>query len=200
MAGQQLFLSRVMPLIEQMDASEGRGLYIQKVADYIGVEPRVLTGDWKLRESASAPRASARSENRKYTRHLLGILISEPSIALQMIATPYYQYLSDNWHAFISYLLEHKGYNIQSAIEIFTLEQVEFFEEASKQELSRADMTHWRTLLRYFAQQGVMQQLEELRESSQKSDAQYAEMDRLKKKLSELIRERGRDHGKRQDY
>ncbi len=200
MAGQQLFLSRVMPLIEQMDASEGRGLYIQKVADYIGVEPRVLTGDWKLRESVSAPRASARSENRKYTRHLLGILISEPSIALQMIATPYYQYLSDNWHAFISYLLEHKGYNIQSAIEIFTLEQVEFFEEASKQELSRADMTHWRTLLRYFAQQGVMQQLEELRESSQKSDAQYAEMDRLKKKLSELIRERGRDHGKRQDY
>ncbi len=197
MAGQQLFLSRVMPKIERMEQSAGRGLYIQQIASHIGVEPRVLTGDWKLRESALSERSTKRSENRKYTKRLLAILLKEPTIALQMIATPYYQYLSANWHTFVSYLLEQEGYNIQSAIEIFTLEQVEFFEETAGEEIKSADIAHWRTLLRHFAQQGMMEQLEQLREKPQKDDADYAEMDRLKKKLSELAQERGRDHGKR---
>lgn len=197
MAGQQLFLSRVMPKIERIEQQAARGLYIQKVASHIGVDPRILTGDWHLRQSAITERGTKKSENRRYTQRLLAILIQEPSIALQMIATPYYQYLSSNWHNFVSFLLEQEGYNIESAIEIFPLESVEFFEEAAKEEIRSADIAHWRTLLRYFAQQGMLEQLELLRQKTEKDDGDYAEMDRLKKKLSELAQERGRDHGKR---
>lgn len=197
MPGQQLFLSRVMPKIESLPLNAARGLYIRKVASLIGVEPSTLSGDWQLRESAAQEKGPKRTENKKYTQRLLAILLKEPSIALQMVASPHYQYLSENWHAFIGYLLEHQGYTMESAIEVFTLAQVEFFEEASKENLSGSDIANWRTLLGYFAQQGVEDSLERLQEKTEKSNEDYAEMDRLKKKISQLAQERGRDHGKR---
>ncbi len=188
--GKRAYLEDVDEILGRIDKYSQKELYLTYIGDRLGIDVQSLRMDMAAVKKKPGP-IRRRASYEEAPGILMALVIQDNQIAKRVYNHKWFFLLDDSWRELIEFLNKEQGLNIDAALDIFSIDQLDYMDKSSKRELHESDFEYWEDFLRFL----LAAQLDK-RVGRLKSDPQEEALEEimlLQKMRIEIMNKEGRE-------
>lgn len=161
--GRANYLKAAKEVLEKIDEKSIQNIYIKRLSRELEISESSIRADLKGIEEGRPIRRNVKV-NPGLKMQLLKMAMEDSDIAHEMVQHSCFKYLNKNYQEILLFIDEHRGYNIQLATEVFSLEVLESLEGVRQIKLEKDFRKYWRKQYHRFLRDILHQKLKEIQQ------------------------------------
>ncbi len=171
------YLKEASELIHSFGKKIDKVFYMKQLASELNISEETLLVDISQIESRDKLLDESKVKNEievdESTYKFMAMVLHEKEIAFKIIKSDYFQYLSNQTRKLITLVVSDGGYKRDKAIDILSIEYIDFVEKSLNSKYDKNDMDNWEVLYKYIVDIRLRYKISKLRKKmlSMKEDS-----------------------------